>query len=161
MGHNMADDDRYDYKQYKDKLSKAEAEWIEEFYKEYYFEGISKVPEEKRILNTPEAITEANRNHNSTKTDMLFRAKKDGVLSQLNPNSVDFMNAASDSWEWEDAFKYVGFEGALAVITTQAIRDIKDASVDINITLCRYYEKRERLRKLINRETVKPRGKKK
>ena len=149
-------DDRYDFLDYIDELPEEEKEFIKQFYREYYFDGVTGKTAEERVIKSEEAIKEARRNHNSMKTDMLFRAKKEGFYDTVNSASAEqFMEDASDEWEWQDAFKLLGFEGALKVITDQTIRDLDNKHLNTEIVLARYYEKRDRLRRVLNKEKRK------
>lgn len=145
-------DERYDYLDYIDELSEEEAEWVRKFYQEYHFDTGYKG---KRILKSKEAKREASRNNNMNKTDAFFRARKEGDLGMLNENHRQFMEDASDEWEWQDAFKVGGPEAALEHITNQTLRDLENNKLDKKTTLMRYYEKRDRLRRQINRERHK------
>jgi hypothetical protein len=149
-------DDRYDFLDYIDKLSEEDEEYVKKFYREFYFDGLSNTPEDTHIITSEEGKKEARRNHNSMKTDMLFKAKQQGTYTSLsNSSSAQFMEDASDEWEWQDAFKILGFEGALKVITEQTIRDLENKVLEKEIVLARYYEKRDRLRRALNREKRK------
>lgn len=148
------DDDRYDYLDYAGQLSDYEREFIEQFYKEYYFNGKPAEGKEK-IITDKDMQQEANRHNNSYGQDLLFRAKKDGNLQTMNENARQFMEDAHDEWEWEDAFKQGGFELAIKVITEQTIRDLENSKLDKTVVLTRYYEKREKLRKQMRREKRK------
>ena len=146
-------DERYDYIEYYNKLSDEEKKFIRQFYREYYFDGVS-TTKENAIIKDPDMLKEARRNHNSMKTEALFRAKKDGVLSELTPRDEVFMNDASDEWDWELVYKQQGHLEAVEFITKIAKEEI-NAGVDIETVLLRYYEKRDRLRRMINRDKRK------
>lgn len=148
------DDDRYDYLEYQDQLNDDQREWLKQFYEEYYFNGKPGEGKEK-IITSEEMQQEANRINNSYASDLLFRAKKEGALAQVNDNYHQFMQDASDDFEWEDAYKQGGFELAIKVITGQALRDLKNENIQQAVVLTRYYEKRDRLRRQVNKEKRK------
>ena len=151
----MSKDEKYDYLEYADQLTEEELEWRKKFNDEYYFDGISSTNPEKRIIQSEEMTQEARRNHNSMKTDTLFRAKSDGMLADIHENSVAFMEEASDEWQWQDAYKIGGFELAIKTILEQTLRDLDNEKIDRTTTLLRYYEKRDRLRRVYLREKRK------
>lgn len=144
-------DERFDYEEYLSELSEDEQKWVKQFYDEYYFNGKPET-EGERIIKDPEMRKEANRNNNYYSRDLMFRAKKDNNLLEINENAREFMEDAHDDWEWEDAYKMFGYEEALQTITRQAIRDLTVGKIDIETALMRYYEKRDRLRRQLNRE---------
>lgn len=158
----MSKDEKYDYLEYVDQLPEDSPwkDFIKEFYDEFYFDAISgkKQAGEELIINDPEMIKEARRNHNSMKTDMLFRAKKDGNLRHLDEETVQFMEDMSDENDWMLAWKVHGYEAALEVIYNQADRDYA-AGVSFETVLNRYYERRDRLRRVVLKDR-KENGKK-
>lgn len=145
-------DERYDFLEYIKTLSEDDAKYVRQFYKEWYFDGISSTPQDERLIKDSEMTKEARRNHNSMKTDAFFKAKRVGKLTQLTSNEEAFMEDASDEWAWQDEYKIHGFEAALRMINGIAIRDLDNKEVDKEVTLLRYYEMRDRLRRFINRE---------
>ena len=150
-------DDRYDYLNYIDQLNPEQQELVKEFYKEYYFDDISRKKKEglQPIITDPDIEAEARRNHNSMKTDALFRGKKDGTLNMASDNTIDFMEDVSDELEWEDVFKIFGYEEAVKSIVAQTINNLENSKLSKENILLRYYEKRDRLRRMLNREKRK------
>jgi hypothetical protein len=137
---------RDDYKDYINKLTKEEQEWVKQFYKEWYYADFRKGQEP--IITDPAMKAEANRNHNMRKTDIMEQESNVGEITKKH----EFMEDASDAWEWQDFFNVFGAEEALHVINIQTFRDLTNKKIDPRITLNRYYEKRCALKKLIMKE---------
>lgn len=153
-------DERHDYLEYIDELDDKEQEFLKKFYDEFHF---AKIPKKGGVLNSDDMKSQAQRNNNMNRTDVLFRSKKDGFLQDLDENAIAFLEEAHDEWSWENAFYQAetideGFIDAVALITQQAVRDI-EAGQQIEIILLRYYEKRDRLRRT-KRKEEKEHGKK-
>jgi hypothetical protein len=127
-----------DYLQYYNKLSKEEKEFVKKFYNEFYH-----APErdENSLLKTQDQIAEANRRHNSAYRDALSVAEKTGNMSALPKNYEEFMQDASDEWDYLAIYKQAGQELAIKEIFYQAKRDLQNKKVDIDLTLARFLTK--------------------
>lgn len=113
---------------YWEKLSFKDKQWLKQFNDEYYNNGIYKA--ETPILNTPELVREANRNYNNLKRDALELVTRQDSYGDLSKIDKEFMEAASDEWDWRDAFKIGGEELAGHVIFMITIRELLDTVKD-------------------------------
>lgn len=132
-----------EYKEYAHKLNKEEREWVEQFYYEEYGNGMYHT--EDPILVTEEQLKEARRNHNSIHRDAFNAARKAGQLEELSDEDRQFMEDASDEWDWQNAFKTMGYEAAVNIIFNQTAKELQ--VIDTKTTLIRFYVKMERLRR--------------
>jgi len=147
--------EKMEYLEYEDQLNPKEKEFIEQFYDEYYNDGVSFTHEDDRILTTTEMIQEARRNHNNNKRDAFAVARKMNSLEYDPADTKEFMEAASDEWDWQNAYSRDGYEASVDVIFNQALRDLMNKIVEKKVTLARFYVKMELLRKEFNIETRK------
>lgn len=138
--------EKFDYKEYIKTLSPEDAEYAKRFYDDYYNNHHHR---EDAIITDEEMKVEANRNFNNAQTDAVNGV--DGV-NYLPENYDDFMSAASDAWDWQNALKLFGYEAALETITEQAIRDLDNSKIQKTIVLTRYYEQRDNLRRMENKD---------
>lgn len=139
---------KFEYKQYIDKLSPEDKKWVREFYAEYYASTISG----DRKLTSDEAIKEANRNYNCLRTDALELAGRGKIASrELEVTESDIMEAASDEWEWRDAYAIGGYELACQYIFDHAIKHVTEHGPKEYI-FAQFYIKMESLRKYRNQE---------
>lgn len=146
-------DEKYDYLEYWDSLNPDEKKLVRDFYEAYY---TSKVNESSLFDNHPEIKSEAIRNKNLRgRDDLIYRARREGVLSNLDDVTTGFMKDASDDWDWEAEYKKNGFEAAVKMILQQTIEDLENNNIEKEITLLRYYEKRDRLRRILARDARK------
>lgn len=147
-----------DYLEYYDQLDENEKEWIKQFYEEYH-EGRFYTKRDN-IIKDEEVKKEAIRNSNQTYRDDLFSvAQREGLLTSLTGDQQDFMEEASDFWEWNNIYKQFGYEQAAECILQQAIDDIRNSEIDEEITLMRFYSKMRELDRLKKREPKKKRAK--
>lgn len=141
--------DLYNYK----NATKEQLEEAREFYKEYY--GVSLKPAgQNKYINDPSEIKEAHRRFNQLKTDLFDVKDRAGELSRYmaHEDYDQFMEDASDDWEWQDVFKQHGFEEALRTIVQQAERDIENKNISNETVLGSLISKWERLRKMNERD---------
>ncbi len=92
---------------------------------------------------------------NNGNRDLLNVAEKSLKITEYDPNAKEFMEDASDSWEWNDAYKIAGADGAKRTIYSQARRDIETG--DIDKALNKFYIKMSELKSLIRKEKRKDR----
>lgn len=110
---------------------------------------------EFQIITSEEGQKEATRNNNSNSRDVLNVAEKTKMLDELDDNQNEFMNDASDAWEWKDSYCVAGPEGAKNTIFAHAKRDIENGSLDRALT--RFYISMSNLKTLMRREKRKDR----
>lgn len=146
----MADSLRFDYTEYIDQLNEDEAELVKQFYSEYYNADFYST--EDHVLKDEEAIKEAHRNKNNRQRDALVVGLKAGILDDLTKSQEEFMQEASDNWEWQNVFKLMGFKEAATLILEQCKRDLENEIIDINVTLLRFHSKLSELRKMHNKD---------
>lgn len=142
-------DGNQDYKDYFHKLTPDEKQLIENFYNDFYAGGVYS---ERTILKTEEAKEEAKRNHGALKRDVMEVAQRRGELSDIDENTVAFMNDACDEDDWRNAYDLFGFKAAALVIYEQATKDLKSSKVSVKVTLNRFFEKMLSLKRLNWRE---------
>jgi len=150
--------DKMEYREYAKDLNIEDRKWIEQFYQEYYNDLVDGLPEDLRILKSAELVTEARRRHNCMKRDAFEVAKKMNNLDYTGDDN-DFMEAASDEWEWRDGYTVGGYELACQCIFLQAIKQLKEIE-DVNekmVILAGMYVKMNELRLLNNRQTKRNR----
>lgn len=117
-----------------------------EFYKEYY--GISlKTAGENKYINDPKEIKEAHRRYNQLKRDTFDVSQRTGDLISTEDATKEFMEDASDAWEWMDEYREHGFEEALQFIIWQAERDVENKLKCTETALAQLIAKWESLRK--------------
>jgi len=127
--------DIFECNEYKDQLNDEEKNWVEQFYKEYYFADFYK--EEEPLIKDPEVRTESIRNHNTKFKDVLTFASRHGLLIK-----EEFMEDASDSWEIDNAYKVGGIELSLNVSMDQTITSLNNEELtDKKLILARFYIK--------------------
>lgn len=107
------------------------------------------------ILKGSEAKAEARRNNNVSNRDALSVAEKTGSLVELTYNEDCFMQDVSDDFDWKNAYKIIGIEGAAEAIYSQARRDLE--SGNINKALEKFHMKMTELKAIIRREKRKDR----
>jgi len=127
----------------------SEREWKRRFDTEWYY-GTRYGHQD--ILQTDEQRAEAERNNNYNKREALVAASNKDELQQLSRSEDEFMQEASDVWEWQNVYKVSGFEDAQHVIYEQAVRDIEANVIDHRLTLTRFYLKMTKLKTLKRRE---------
>lgn len=137
-----------EYKTYEKHLSPEEREWIKQFNLEYY-----KAPAnaDKKIITDPAMQAEAHRVHNGIYNDVYSLAERAGALRDLSPDEHDFMQAASDEWDWHNVYKEQGYAAAIKQIFYQTERDLENKLINVHITLARFLNKYLALRKIENR----------
>lgn len=137
-----------DYKEYEKHLSPEEREYVRQFYHELY-----KAPAnaDKKIIKDPKMQAEAHRVHNGIYSDVYSLAERSGSLRDLSPEEHEFMQAASDEWDWANVYKEQGYEAALKQIFYQTERDLDNSKIDRQLTLARFLSKYLALRKINNR----------
>ena len=134
---------------YLHDLTDTEAKFILKFYDERYNGATSPAftAPEDLIHNTPEMKSEAVRIHNNNKRDAFKVANKKFDLLQLHTIEYnEFMEDASDAWQWQDAFKFLGYREAATVIIEQTMSDI-ETNGDPVLALVKYYAKMKELDK--------------
>lgn len=114
-----------DLEEYKDLDEEARV-YIERFYREYYNDGVSF---KTKILNSPDMIKEARRNHNSVKTDMYTYASKTGKLDSL-ANKVQASTINRDEF-WQGLYKAGGYSVAARGIVAKVSDAIDRADTPI------------------------------
>lgn len=130
----------------------SEVEWKRRFDDEWYNADRNGPME---IITSEEGQKEAHRNNNNNKRDALSVAEKTGALTELTENEECFMDDVSDDWDWKNAYKIAGPDGARNTIFNQAKRDID--SGDIDRALTKFYIKMSDLKALMRREKRKDR----
>lgn len=142
-------EDKDYYIDYYDQLNDEEKKFIRQFNREYHGDDISRKKREgKKVLITdPEVQKEARRNHNIQKTDMFCKGKREGGLVEYDENR-DFMEDASDDWEWRDVYVRDGYDAAVEFIDKLCLNEIKNRKMEGRVVLSRYYSRREELRKI-------------
>lgn len=128
----------------------SEKEYLRRFNDEWYYG--TRNNNGYTIINTKEGKKEAERNNNRNKRDAFSVAERSGALSELTQNEKDFMQDASDAWEWQDVYKFLGPKKAKMVIFEQAKRDINNANIDLDTTLSRFAVKILKLKTLNERK---------
>lgn len=125
----------------------SEIEWKRRFDDEWYNADRNGSFE---IIDSEEGKKEAHRNNNNNKRDLFNVAEKMMRIEEYDPDQKAFMQDASDSWEWNDAYKIAGADGAKRTIYAQAHRDIEQG--DIDSALNKFYIKMIELKNLIRKE---------
>lgn len=125
-------------------------EWLNIFNSEYYYGQRYKKME---ILKDKEHKAEAERMNNSNKRDALNLTDRGASFDKLNKSEEQFMEEASDEWEWQNCFKMNGFEASVVLIYAQTERDLQNKFIDVNVTLSRFLIKMNKLRTLKRRES--------
>lgn len=135
----------------------SEREYLRRFNAEWYY-GTRQKKNGYQVITTKEGQQEAERNNNNNKRDALATAVRRGQLEELRPEHQDFMEHASNEWEWQDVYKIAGPEQAKHVIFEQAKRDIEDGVIDLDVILSRFVIKMMKL-KTLNERKRKQKGK--
>lgn len=81
-------------------------------------------------------------------------------IELMSTTEDQFMQEASDAWEWENVYKEQGYGSALETVLNQAVRDIEDG-LDIRVTLSRFIIKAFKLKTLKEKDRVNGRTRKK
>lgn len=143
-----------EYEEYLAQLSPEEREYVKKFYAEYYradFYG-----EEENIITDPVMKSEVIREKNSMqRNDALTIAEKLGKLDELSGTEEQFMDEASDHWEWNDVYKVLGYEAAVDCILNQALVNLENKTIDGKITLMRFWSKMNELYRVDKRSNRK------
>ena len=93
-----------EWRRYEFKLDEKELAYVRKFYREY--ERADLYTGEENILEG-EARKEAIKKHNAKNMDAI---NKIALRDQFKDSSVrDFMEDASDDWEWIDIYKTLGY----------------------------------------------------
>lgn len=127
-------------------------EWKKRFDSDWYFGTRNGEP---KILTEKQHIADGIRNNNMRQRDALYASELQGSLKNINEEERQFMEDASDEWEWQNVFKTQGPEEAIQVIYSQAERDLQNPKLSVNITLTRFLVKMLALRTLNRREKRK------
>jgi hypothetical protein len=142
-------DEKMEYREYLDKLSAEEREYVKKFYEQLYAGGVYDGDSEELAESF---VREANKNYNSLTRDLLDVAKDNGLLKNLDENDTRFMEDACDEWSWRDEFDKHGYRHAALMIYEQTENDLKNSQIDVKVTLTRFYEKMNSLKRLNWRE---------
>ncbi len=138
-------DHKMEYKEYMNKLTPEQQQYVKRFYDDLYAGGVFK---EGSLLKSEDAKQEAIKNHNSLTRDAMDVGQRRGKLSGLDENTVQFMEDASDDWEWQDEYATHGFKAAAKMIYDQAENDLQNKNLSVKITLTRFFEKISGLKRL-------------
>jgi hypothetical protein len=135
----------------------SEKEYLRRFNDEWYYatRNTPKTADGKkdfRVITSEDGKVEAERNNNRNKRDVMSVAERSGTLDNLNGTEKDFMQEASDAWEWQDVYKYAGPAHAKHVIFEQTKRDIEEAVLDLDIILSRFVVKMLNLKRYNERK---------
>lgn len=137
---------------YWSKLSPEERAWMEQFMYESYGNGFYNIPEDERILQTETQLKEARRNNNNTNRDALLRGNKSGRL--VAADTLEFkLTSPEDGEEWEDIYKYGGYESAVQYLAEMAAEELgiefdpNDAKI-----LCNFYFRMRKLTRMIKKD---------
>jgi hypothetical protein len=133
----------------------SEKEYMRRFNDEWYYASRNG---EHTIMETKEQKAETERNNNRNKRDTMSVAERTGTLVELTDNESDFMDQASNEWEWQDVYKMAGPTEARHVIFEQAKRDIEAGVIDLDVTLSRFAIKMYKF-KTLNERKRKQKGK--
>jgi len=150
--------EKMDYREYEDELSDSEREWVEQFYHEYYANLMSEIPEEDRIQTEGYMLIEGYRRYNQLYRGIFEVAEATKTL-EYSDDDQEFMEDASNEWEWRDALKIGGYEMASQTIIVQAMNELRRSHADWSkewpAILARMYVKMNEMRKEYNREQRK------
>lgn len=153
MQHELENDVEYQ------GLSDEEKDYLEQFNKEWYY-GTRKGNKYEFHVD-PDERAECERRNNMNKRDALSVAERTGKLDPLVEDETQFMQEASDEWEWQDVYKMLGPDAATHVIFEQAKRDINETTIDLDVILSRFAIKMYKLKTLKRREKDIPKKRKK
>lgn len=134
----------------------SEKEYMRRFNDEWYYATRNG---SHTVMETREQKSEAERNNNRNKRDAMSVAERTGTLVELTNDEREFMDQASNEWEWQDVYKLAGPAEAKHVIFEQAKRDIENGIVDLDITLSRFAIKMYKLKTLNERKRKQKGGK--
>jgi hypothetical protein len=137
-----------EYKEYVDKLTDSEREFIERFYEDLYANGIYR---DNPVIKDKQGRTDAIKNYNSHNRDALNVAKKNNKLDTIT-EATQFMEDACDEWDWRRVYDQTGYKDAALLIFDQTIKELENKTINIKITLNRFYEKMNSLKRLNGRE---------
>lgn len=154
---------------YLNKLTPQEREFLERFNFDYYSGGVyekdpnkkdangNKLPSDKILIdnNYNDIKIEAIRNHNSLSRDALNVAIQSGTLSNLDEETVQFMEEACDEWDYQRVYQQQGFKAAVETVYEQTRRDLTNTLLDVNVTLTRFYFKINKIRLMNKRDRTK------
>lgn len=135
----------YDYFEYIDQLSEEEREYAEKFYKEFYFADFYRKDKEN-IIKDPDMKKEAIRNSNTLQRDLMHQKQND-----IDPVTLDkikkkeFMEDASDEYDWIEAYHLGGYKMASDQIMSQTIKNLDNKYIDKKTTLTKYHLKMMKL----------------
>jgi hypothetical protein len=151
----MSKKDVFEYLDYIDKLGPKEKEYIKKFYNEWYFADIYNEDADNIMdITDEEQRAKVIRNVYTRQNDVMGESSKAKVQYESDGFKKEkFMEAASDEWEWRDAFAQGGYELAVSFIFNQAIKDVNNPKVDQKVTLLRFYTKMTQLRRMKDRGT--------
>jgi len=148
----MSKRDIFEYMNYIDQLSPKEKEYIKKFYNELYYADIYN-PDVENIndISDPEVKKEIVRATYSRQNDVMGNSSK-AKVKYGNKNKEQFMEDASDEWEWKDGYAEGGYELAVKFIFNQTLKDLDNNKVDKTTTLLRFYTKMSKLRRMKERK---------
>lgn len=133
---------KLDYDDYIHKLSTDEQKWIKQFYQEWEYGARPK----NAIIKDKEMLKAANRNYNSQRTEVYDQPE---VVNYMEDTYKDFMEDASDAWEWQDAYAEGGYKAAKQIIIEHALRDLE--AIDKSVALVRFYSRMRELDRVNNK----------
>lgn len=139
--------EKLEYSEYFDELNEEEKAWVKQFYQEYYFGYNPKSP-----IITGQKKLDVENLRNSRRRDIYEKAELSGALVHLNERDTQFMEDASDDWEWADEYYRSGFEATFIKIMEQSIEELENKMLDRKFIFMKFYNKTNDLRKLHNRE---------
>lgn len=146
-----------EWKRYEFKLDEKEKAYARKFFREYHkaeFYGDTK----DHIIVEDDIRKEAIHNHNAKNLDAINKIGSHNPF--LDESTKEFMEDASDDWEWMDTYKLLGYKCAVDIILNQAITNIQNKYVDTKMSLIKFHLKMDKLRILNNRDKLIEREKK-
>ncbi len=145
---------KMEYKEYEHELSPEERKWIKQFYCEYYNNGLYN--HEEPIITDLKLKKEAKRNYNNVSRDALELAGRQETYGNLSEIDKQFLDTASDDWEWRDAFKAGGKELAEKFIYDKTMKELDRSNMDRWPTiLTRFHIRLRYLERAIRKERRK------
>lgn len=149
-----AEEAMMEYKSYEDKLNDEEKLLVKKFYYELYGNAIYNVPEDFRLLKTKEMIKESNRNRNMKRTDMFDVAEKRHLMDSLERHERELEKDEAGGGDWESVYNYFGYEPALNFLIEACEDELKIKTLDIRLTLIRFYINMDKLR-IVNNKNLR------
>lgn len=146
-----------EWKRYKFKLDEKEKAYIRQFYREYYkadFYGDT----DNHIIEGGSMKKEAIHNHNAKNNDAINQMSLQDPY--LDRETKEFMEDASDDWEWMDTYKVLGYPYAIDQILNQTLTNLDNKFINKKHTLIKYHIKMDKLRILNNKQKIIDREKK-